>query len=198
MIAVDHILVSPELFDKKFVCDLGACKGECCVEGVSGAPLEKEEVAIMEEVLDKVKPFMTEKGIQSVHQNGVYVIDEDRELTTPLVDGGECAFVYRENGIVKCAFEKAYLKGETQFKKPISCHLYPIRVTFQKGIEKLEYHKWKICKPACKNGESLNVQVYKFLREPLERKYGPLWFNKLRIIDEQRALQTSAKKAKKP
>ena len=198
MIAVDNTLVSPEIFDKKFVCDLAACKGECCVEGVSGAPLEKEEIEIMEQALDKVKPYMTEKGLKAVLKQGVYVIDEDRELTTPLIDGGECAFVYRDNGIVKCAFEKAYLNGETTFKKPISCHLYPIRITYQKGIEKVEYHKWKICKPACKNGENLNVSVYKFLREPLERKFGPLWFSKLRLIDEQRDLLAAKKKAKKP
>jgi len=186
MIAIDNTLVSPAIMEKKFVCDLGACKGECCVEGVSGAPLEKEEIAIMEDALPHVLPHMTPQGAAVVKKMGVYVVDEDRELTTPLINGGDCAFVYRENDIAKCAIEKSFLQGEISFKKPISCHLYPIRITFKNGIESVEYHKWKVCKPACANGEQLNVQVYRFLKEPLIRKYGELWYNKLKLVDEQR------------
>ena len=187
MIAIENTLVSEDILSKKFVCDLGACKGECCVAGVSGAPLDKEEVEIMESILPKVKPYMTKEGLKAVKEQGVYVIDDDRELTTPLIEeGGACAFVYMEKKIAKCAIEKAFLDGKIDFKKPISCHLYPIRIEYKNGIESIEYHRWKVCKPACTNGVKLNVPIFKFLKEPLVRKYGNLWYKKLELVNEQR------------
>jgi len=182
MIAINNTLVSEDILNKKFVCDLNACKGECCIAGVSGAPLEKEEIDEIEKILPKVKPYMTKKGIKAVEEQGVYVIDEDRELTTPLIDGGECAFVYMENKIAKCAIEKAYYEGKVKFKKPISCHLYPIRIEQKKGVEKVHYHSWNICKPACSCGDKLNVPVYKFLKDPLIRKYGKDWYKQLELV----------------
>jgi hypothetical protein len=181
MLAINNTLVSEDVLSKKFVCDLGACKGECCIAGVSGAPLEKGEVEIMQEILPKVKPYMTKAGIKAVEKQGVYVIDEDRDITTPLIDGRECAFVYMENKVAKCAIEKAYYEGKVKFKKPISCHLYPIRITEKKGVEKVEYHRWDICSPACACGDKLNVPVYKFLKEPLLRKYGAQWYKQLEL-----------------
>lgn len=186
MIAINSTLVSEDIFDEKFVCDLGACKGECCVAGVSGAPLEKEEVEILETILPKVKPYMTKEGIAAVEKQGVYVIDEDRDLTTPLINGGACAFVYMENKIAKCAIEKAYYEGKVKFKKPISCHLYPIRITQKKGVERVEYHRWNICTPACSCGTKLNVSVYRFLKEPLIRKYDKQWYKQLELAAEIR------------
>ena len=186
MLAIENTLVSEDILTKKFVCDLNACKGECCVAGVSGAPLEKEEVEILEKILPEVKPYMTKAGIKAVDKQGVYVVDDDRELTTPLINGAQCAFVYTENKIAKCAIEKAYYDGKVKFKKPISCHLYPIRITNKKGVEKVEYSRWNICAPACACGESLNVSVYKFLKEPLVRKYGAAWYKQLQLVDEQR------------
>jgi len=181
MLAIENTLISESVLEKKFVCDLSACKGECCIAGESGAPLEKEEVEVLEKIFPRVKAYMTKEGVKAIEEQGVYVVDSDRELTTPLVKGGSCAFVYIENKIAKCSIEKAYNEGKVNFKKPISCHLYPIRVVHKKGVEKLEYHRWNICSPACACGDKLNVTIYKFLKEPLERKYGKNWYKQLEL-----------------
>jgi len=181
MIAIDNTLISEDILDKKFVCDLNACKGACCVAGDSGAPLEKTELKILDKILDKVKPFMVAKGIKAIEKKGAYVIDGDGDYTTTLVsDGAECAFVYfDENKIAKCAIEKAYLEKIIDWQKPISCHLYPIRITKHKTYDAVNYDKWSVCAPACKCGEKLDVPVYKFLKGPLIRKYGKDWFKQL-------------------
>ena len=181
MIAIDNTLISEDILDKKFVCDLTACKGACCVAGDSGAPLDKDELKILDKVLDKVKPFMVAKGIKAIEKKGAYVIDGDGDYTTTLVsDGAECAFVYfDENKIAKCAIEKAYIEKIIDWQKPISCHLYPIRITKHKTYDAVNYDKWSVCAPACKCGEKLDVPVYKFLKGPLIRKYGKDWFKQL-------------------
>lgn len=181
MLAIGDTLISEDIFDKKFVCDLSACKGECCVSGDSGAPLDKEELDILNSVYEQVKPYMVPKGIQAVEKRGAFVKDADGDYTTTLVsDGEECAFVYfDENNIAKCAIEKAYLEGKINWKKPISCHLYPIRINQYKNYDAVNYHSWSICKPACDCGEKLDIPVYKFLKEPLVRKYGEGWYNEL-------------------
>ena len=181
MIAIDKTLISEDLLDKKFVCDLNACKGACCVAGDSGAPLEKEELPILDSILDKVKPYMVKKGIKAVEKYGSYVIDGDGDHTTTLVSpGAECAFVFfDENKIAKCAIEQAFYDGKISWKKPISCHLYPVRITKHKDYDAVNYDKWSICKPACDCGAKLDVPVYKFLKEPLIRKYGKEWFKQL-------------------
>jgi hypothetical protein len=181
MIAIENTLISEDLFDKKFVCDLNACKGACCVAGDSGAPLEKEELLILESVLDAVKPYMVKKGVKAVEKKGAYVIDSDGDYTTTLVsEKAECAFVYfDEKKIAKCAIEKAYEEGKINWKKPISCHLYPIRISQHKGYEAVNYNNWDVCEPACVCGKKLDVPVYKFLKEPLIRKYGKEWFKQL-------------------
>ncbi len=181
MIAIDKTLVSEDLLERKFVCDLSACKGECCVAGESGAPLEKEELAILDSVLETVKPYMVKKGIKAVEKHGTYVVDSDGDYTTTLVsDGAECAFVFfDEQKIAKCAIEQAYRDGKIKWQKPISCHLYPVRITPYKGYDAVNYHHWNICKPACECGAKLDVPVYKFLKEPLIRKYGKAWFKQL-------------------
>jgi len=181
MIAIDNTLISEDILDKKFVCDLTACKGACCVAGDSGAPLEKDELKILDTILDKVKPYMVAKGIKAIEEKGAYVIDGDGDYTTTLVsDGAECAFVYfDENKIAKCAIEKAYLEKIIDWQKPISCHLYPIRITKHKTYDAVNYDKWSVCAPACKCGEKLDVPVYKFLKVPLIRKYGKDWFKQL-------------------
>ncbi len=181
MIAIDNTLISEDILDKKFVCDLTACKGACCVAGDSGAPLDKDELKVLDKILDKVKPFMVAKGIKAIEKKGAYVIDGDGDYTTTLVsDGAECAFVYfDENKIAKCAIEKAYLEKIIDWQKPISCHLYPIRITKHKTYDAVNYDKWSVCAPACKCGEKLDVPVYKFLKGPLIRKYGKDWFKQL-------------------
>jgi len=185
MIEIDNKLISEELFDKKFVCDLSACKGACCVEGDAGAPLEIEEVDLLEEAYDAVKPFMREEGIKAVEAQGVFYMDIDNEPVTTLVNGKECAFVhFDEQGITKCAIETAWRAGKSSFRKPISCHLYPIRVIKLSVGEGLNYHQWPICKPACDCGEQLNVSVYRFLKEPIEHKWGNDFYKKLEAADQ--------------
>jgi hypothetical protein len=181
MIAIDKTLISEDIFDKKFVCDLNACKGACCVAGDSGAPLDKDELEMLDSVLPAVKPYMTTKGLRAVAKHGTYVVDDDGDYTTTLVsDGAECAFVYfDETKTAKCAIEKAYYEGKIAWKKPISCHLYPIRISKYRGYDAVNYNKWDVCKPACECGKKLDVPVYKFLKEPLIRKYGKDWFKQL-------------------
>ncbi len=181
MIAIDNTLISEDLLEKRFVCDLNACKGACCVAGDSGAPLDKSELNLLDALFEKVKPFMVPKGIKAVEKHGSYVIDEDGDYTTTLVSpGAECAFVYfDETKTAKCAIEKAYNEGLISWKKPISCHLYPVRVSKHRAYEAVNYHKWDVCKPACDCGKKLDVPVYKFLKEPLIRKFGPDWYRQL-------------------
>jgi len=180
MIEVEGILVSEDLIKEEFVCNLSACKGACCIEGDSGAPLEKSELLILKEIYKDVKPFMTEKGIQAIEEQGAYVIDEDGDLTTTCVDKNkECAYVTWEGGITKCAIEKAYEAGKINWQKPISCHLYPIRITNYPEFDVLHYDRWHICQAACSFGKKLSVPVYSFLKTPLIRKYGEEWYRKL-------------------
>lgn len=180
MIEIENTLVHEDLIREDFVCNLNACKGACCVEGNAGAPLEAQEKDILEEIYPKVKHLLTPKGIEAIEKFGTSVLDADGDLTTPCVDGHkECAYVMFENGIAKCAIEKAYEQEIVAWKKPISCHLYPIRITQYPEFDVLNYDRWSICKDACTLGRELKVPVYKFLRDPLIRKYGAEWYAKL-------------------
>jgi hypothetical protein len=180
MIEVLSTLVHEDVINKNFVCNLNKCKGACCLEGDSGAPLEASELDILNEIYPKVKPFMTAKGIATIEREGTYVTDFEGDYTTPCVEiNKECAYVIWENGITKCAIEKAYEMGEISWKKPISCHLYPIRITKYPEFDVLNYDRWSICSPACAFGDELKVTVYEFLKEPLIRKYGAEWYQEL-------------------
>ena len=180
MIEVKHTLVHEDIISENFVCNLDKCKGACCIEGDSGAPLEKSELAVLEEIYPHVKPYMTEKGIQTIEEQGAWVKDFEGDYTTPCVDGNrECAYVIWQDGITKCAIEKAYEDGKISWKKPVSCHLYPIRVTAYPEFDVLNYDRWHICKSACTFGAELKVSVHQFLKEPLIRKYGPEWYEEL-------------------
>lgn len=185
IVAIDDKLISTELFERKFVCDLNACKGACCVEGDQGAPLTMAEAHLMERILDDVKPYMREEGIAAVDTLGVYYMDPWNEPAATLVNGKECAFVYfDETSTAKCAIEKAYYEGKVTWKKPISCHLYPIRVKQIGEDLALNYDEWHICKPACECGSQLDVPVYKFLKEPLVRAFGQDFYDDLEGIDK--------------
>lgn len=187
MIAIGDTIVSEHLLEKKFVCDLNACKGECCVAGDAGAPLDEDELEKLKEVFPAVKPYMQKAGVKAVEKQGVYVFDEDGDYVTPLIDGKECAFtIFDEKGIAKCAIEQAYLEGKIDYKKPISCHLYPVRITKYKEYDAVNYHKWEVCRAACRCGDKLNVPVYRFLKEPLIRKYGEDWYRQLELADKMR------------
>ncbi len=180
MIKVGEILVSDDIRDVEFVCHLEKCKGACCVEGDLGAPLEEDELPVMHEILEKVKPYLTPEGLQSIEAQGPYILDEDGDYSTPTIGGRECAYAhYDGQGVLKCGIEQAYLDGKIGFRKPISCHLYPIRITRKKNFEAVNYHKWSICSAACLHGKSLQVPLYEFLKEPLIRKYGEKWYGEL-------------------
>lgn len=186
LIELGDKVISTQIFDRKFVCDLNACKGVCCVAGDAGAPLKLDEVSIIEDAIDEIKPFMRQEGIDVVDAVGVFYMDQDNEPVTSLIEGAECAFVtFDDKGIAKCAIEEAHASGAIDFKKPISCHLYPIRVKKFNDFTALNYDQWDICAPACACGEKLDVPVYKFLKEPLIRAYGEEFFDELCIVDKE-------------
>lgn len=177
MLQVGEVLVSDDIKEVEFVCNLEKCKGACCVEGELGAPLEDDELPIMEAIQDEVKPYLSREGLKAIKRQGAYVLDEDGDYSTPTIGGKECAYaIYDEQGVLKCGIEQAYLDGKTKFRKPISCHLYPIRITKKRNFEAINYHKWNICSAACALGKSLGIPLYKFLKEPLIRKYGKAWY----------------------
>ena len=180
MIKVGEVLVSDDIADVEFVCNLEKCKGACCVEGDLGAPLEADELEVMKKITPKVMPYLSEAGKAAIREQGSYILDEDGDYSTPTIGGRECAFaIYDDKKVLKCGIEQAYLDGKIKFRKPISCHLYPIRITKKKDLEAVNYHKWSICSEACKLGRSLQVPLYKFLKDPLIRKYGADWYEAL-------------------
>jgi hypothetical protein len=179
MIAIEHTLVSDDILKEAFVCDLNKCKGACCVAGDAGAPLREDELPILEAIFEKVKPFLSAAGIKAIEEQGTYVKDEDDEYVTPLINGAECAYTVFENGIAACGIEKAHKAGVIDYKKPISCHLYPIRISEHEGFDAVNYHKWSVCSDACALGKSLKVPVYQFLKDPIIRKYGVDYYEQL-------------------
>ena len=186
MFQLGKILVSEEIIENDFVCNLTACKGACCVDGDAGAPLEEEEVALLQEVFPHVKPFLRPEGVEAIEGQGTAVTGEDGEWETPLIDGGECAYtVFDEKGVAKCGLEQAYQKGATTWKKPISCHLYPIRVKEYTSLTAVNYHKWQVCDPACHLGNELQVPVYRFVKDALIRKFGEEWYASLEEVAVQ-------------
>ena len=190
MIILDNAVLSDDLMEQFFVCDLEKCKGACCVEGDLGAPLEKDELPVIDEILEKVKPYLSQEGLKAIEEHGPYILDEEGDYSTTTIDNKECAFaIYDEKGILKCGIEQAYLDGKIDYKKPISCHLYPIRITKYDHYDALNYDRWHICNPACHLGSKLGVPVYKFLKDALIRKYGEDWYKELE--EEVEARQNS-------
>ena len=182
MFQIGKTLVSEEIIDNDFVCNLTACKGACCVDGDAGAPLENKETEILVDIYQKVKPFLRAEGIAVIEEEGAFVKGEDGEWETPLVNGSECAYVvFSDNGTAKCGLEDAYNAGVTDWKKPVSCHMYPVRIREYTEFTAVNYHKWHICDPACSLGEELKVPVYKFLKEALIRKFGEQWYADLEL-----------------
>ena len=193
MIQIDDKIISFDVFEKKFVCDLSTCKGACCVEGDAGAPLTNKELDVLPYIYDQVKPYMRTEGIVEIEKQGFFVVDGDGDNTTPLVNNKECAFVvFDENEVARCTIEQAYNDGKIDFKKPISCHLFPIRIKEYRDFDAVNYEAINICKPACDCGEQLQVPVYSFLKEPLIRLYGEEWYGKL--IEAARLLKKNRQK----
>ena len=186
MIQIDDKLISEDLFSEEFVCNLAKCKGICCVEGDAGAPLDEEETHILDEIYPKIKPYLRPEGIQAIEEQGTYTLDFEGDLVTPLVNNAECAYViFDEKGYTKCAIEKAYEDGVIDWQKPISCHLYPIRITEYSNFSAINYHEWDICSDACTLGKELGVKVYQFLKKPLIRKYGEEFYQTLSEAAEE-------------
>lgn len=180
MLIVENTIVSDDFKKACFACDLTKCKGACCVEGDAGAPLEEEEISLLEDSLDYIIPYMRQEGIDEVKKNGVFDFDASGQYVTPLVKGKECAFVvFSDDGIAMCAIEKAWKEGKNNFRKPISCHLYPIRLSKYKDFEAVNYHQWHICEPASKKGVEIKLPVHEFLKEAIIRKYGEEYYKEL-------------------
>ncbi len=183
MIAIDNILVSDEVVEAQFVCDLSKCKGGCCEDGDAGAPLTDEELDRVKESFDAVIPYLTPAGKAEIEKQGLFRYDADFGWVTPTVNGGVCAYGYRdEQGIIKCSFEQAYNEGRITWKKPISCHLYPIKIKKSKrtDYEMVNYEpRESLCSPGCALGEKLKVPVYVFLKESIVRKYGQEFYDVL-------------------
>ncbi|MBI9055711.1 MAG: DUF3109 family protein [Bacteroidales bacterium] len=181
MMQVGNCIVGTELLEENFLCNLDSCKGHCCVEGESGAPLEEGEAELIEKYYPKFERYLKDESIKEIKKTGYSVIDKrDGEPVTPLLKGKECVYAIFENGIAKCGIEKAYLKEKIPFRKPISCHLYPIRIKkMSDDLDALNYHFWDVCDPARKCGCKKGVKAYKFLEEALVRKYGQEWYDEL-------------------
>lgn len=183
MFQLGKTIVSEDIIEKDFVCNLSACKGACCIDGEAGAPLEASEIKKMEEVYPVVKSYLRKEGIAAIEQQGIYIETPNGELETPLIDGADCAYViFDEKGTAMCAIEEAYNQGEIDWKKPVSCHLYPVRVQEYTEFAAVNYHKWEICDDACALGKELQVPIYKFVKEALIRKFGADWYTELETV----------------
>jgi hypothetical protein len=195
MIQIDDKLISLDIFERHFICDLPKCMGACCVEGESGAPLEDEETAILEAVFPHIKPMLSPKALEEIEKKGVWEVDVDGDKVTPIINGKECVYTYfDEKGVCKCTIEKAYYEGLIDFKKPISCHLYPIRVSKYSDFEALNYHQWPICGPAKLLGTEKGVPIFKFLQEAIIRKYGKPFYHEMEEAEKilkERGLEES-------
>jgi hypothetical protein len=179
MIAIENALISDNLVTVKFCCDLPRCLGACCVEGDAGAPLEGKEAKTISDYLDQLKYYMTQEGADWVDLYGVTELDPAGNLVTPLLEGKECAYAYFEGDIARCAMEKAHEEGNFPLQKPLSCHLYPVRIKQYSLSEAVNYHEWHVCHPALVKGRNEEIPLYVFLKEPLIRKYGEDWYNDL-------------------
>lgn len=185
MIEIGRTVLSRDIFEKQFLCDILKCKGACCIEGDSGAPLTDEEAEIIEGDYSAFENLIPEKHKIEIEKQGFSLIDSDGDLVTPLVDNRQCAYsFYDKRGTLKCAIEKAYFDGKTKFRKPVSCHLFPIRISEYKRFDAINYEKLDICKPGRECGVSEKLPMYKFLKEPLIRKYGEEWYKEVEIAGE--------------
>lgn len=187
MFQLGKTIVSEDIIDKDFVCNLSACKGACCIDGDAGAPLEPSEREILDDIFPKVKPYLRKEGLDAIERQGTSIETKDGEFETPLIDNADCAYViFDKNNVALCAIEQAYNDGVIDWKKPISCHLYPVRVKDYSEFSAVNYHKWYICDDACSLGKELQVPVYKFVKEALIRKFGEDWYMELEKIAANR------------
>jgi hypothetical protein len=183
MIQIGKAIISLDVLESKFACDLTKCKGACCVYGESGAPLEDEEVEILDKLYPILKPYLRDDGIRTIEKTGTSLTDSDGDKVTPLIDGKECAYTYYDGDIIKCGIEKAYHENAIEFQKPISCHLFPVRLKKYPEFIAVNYTRIEFCKPAIEKGSNENVQLFVFLKNSLVRKFGNKWYEELKISE---------------
>tara|TARA_B100000941_G_C28434826_1_gene516338 strand:+ start:218 stop:793 length:576 start_codon:yes stop_codon:yes gene_type:complete len=180
MIIIDKTIISSDIYEEKFICDLDKCKGACCVEGDLGAPLELQELSLIESAVKKAKKYLSKESKEILEKDGAYILDDEGDFSTTTLNGKECSFAFHDNDkTLKCSIEQAWLDGKSNFRKPISCHLYPIRISRLQEYETLNYDRWSICECARILGKKKGTAIYKFLKKPLIRKYGKVWYQKL-------------------
>lgn len=182
MFQIGKTIVSEDVLEKDFVCNLSACHGACCVDGDAGAPLNEEEAKILEDIYLQVKPFLRPEGIAAIEAQGAWVVGTDGTLETPLIDNKDCAYVIFDGKTALCGIEQAYNQGKVSWKKPVSCHLYPVRVKDFSQFAAVNYDRWDICDDACTLGKELEVPVYKFVKEALIRRFGQEWYDELELV----------------
>lgn len=185
MFQLGKTIVSEDILDREFVCNLSACHGACCVDGDAGAPLTQAETKILEEIYPKVKPLLRPEGVAAIEAQGAWVVGTDGDLETPLIDNKDCAYVIFDGKTALCGIEQAYNQKLVDWKKPVSCHLYPIRIKEFSEFSAVNYDKWDICDPACSLGKELEVPVYKFVKEALIRRFGEDWYSELETIAQE-------------
>ncbi|NLZ94708.1 MAG: DUF3109 family protein [Bacteroidales bacterium] len=191
MLQIGDTIISLDVLESQFICDLSKCKGQCCVDGASGAPLEKDENDKINEILPIIWDELSPKAQKLIDEQGISYKDYDGELVTSIINGEECVFTYfDEDGVCKCVIDKAYREDRISVPKPISCHLYPIRLKKFHDFTAVNYHKWSVCKPGVELGKREGVELYKFLKEPLIRRFGKEWYNELceavKLIEEEK------------
>jgi len=193
VIAIDNVLISDKIVEQQFVCDLLKCKGGCCEDGDAGAPLERDELDSLNEVFEEVRPYLTPAGLKEIEASGRYQYDREFGWVTPTIAGKMCAYGYKDaNGVIKCAIEQAWNDGKTSWKKPVSCHLYPIKVSRTKAGQVLNYEpRETLCRPGCMQGKRLQVPAYEFLREAIIRKYGQDFYSALEQLAAQHQKRNS-------
>ena len=194
MIEIGKTIVSLDVLESKFCCDVNQCKGACCIEGDSGAPLTQDESETIEQLFPFFKEYLSEANIAEIAKQGFSLIDQDGDLVTPIVGKNECVFTFvDDNGITFCAIERAFFEKNTDFRKPVSCHLFPIRITEYKRFDGVNYEKLKICKPGRACGKSNDLPLWKYLKDPLVRKYGESWYAELEMVVNNLPEETSTK-----
>jgi len=187
MFQLGKTIISEDIIEKDFVCNLNACKGACCIKGDAGAPLDKKEVELLDKIYPKIKPYLRKEGISAIEEQGASTIGEDGEFETPLINGEDCAYViFDDKKVALCAIEEAYNQGDVSFKKPVSCHLYPIRIKDYSEFSAVNYHQWQVCNDACTLGKEMQIPVYKFVKQALIRKFGEGWYSELEEFAQSR------------
>ena len=194
MFIIKDTLVSEDLIEKFFVCDLAVCKGQCCIDGDAGAPLQKHEKDLIDQNINKILPLLSPGGANTIESEGTAYLDQDGDLVTTLIEGKNCAFtIYDDQGVCFCALEKGYREGILPSLKPSSCYLYPVRLKKVGNMTALNLHRWEICNCAEKNGRNLKVRAYKFLKEPLIKEFGSEWYEELERVATEWLRQNPSK-----